>query len=407
MTAQPFLLGVNYWPRRKAMGWWSDFDPAEVREEFSDIRRMGLGLVRIFLLWDDFQPTPDSVSPGALADLRTVCDLAADLELSLDITFFTGHMSGPSWAPGWLLTPGEPMPPGVRQVISGGRVVDCGYRNPFTDTVALEAGERLLRAVVAGLRDHPAVGIWNLGNEPDLFARPPSAASGREWVRRCVGVIRALDPGRPITCGLHLASLEEDNGLRVHDVFGEVDLAAMHAYPMYADWAADLLDPDFVPFTCALTAALCGRPVLMEEFGGCTEAPGRPSSVWEWTCYGQPRRQLMAGEEALAGYVEQVLGRLLDVGATGAVLWCYADYVSELADRPPCDESRHERWFGLVRPDGSWKPHAEVVRRFSVSRPTVQPARRRVVLDVTPSQYYKDPGGHARRLYHRFREETA
>ncbi len=24
-TEQPFLLGVNYWPRRKAMTWWKDF----------------------------------------------------------------------------------------------------------------------------------------------------------------------------------------------------------------------------------------------------------------------------------------------------------------------------------------------------------------------------------------------
>jgi hypothetical protein len=32
-TSQPFVLGVNYWPRRKAMDWWHDFDPAEVRAD--------------------------------------------------------------------------------------------------------------------------------------------------------------------------------------------------------------------------------------------------------------------------------------------------------------------------------------------------------------------------------------
>ena len=30
--SQPFVLGVNYWPRRKALYWWRDFDPAEVRD---------------------------------------------------------------------------------------------------------------------------------------------------------------------------------------------------------------------------------------------------------------------------------------------------------------------------------------------------------------------------------------
>ncbi len=48
-----FTLGVNYWPRRKAMYWWSDFDEGEVREEFSVIRELGMKVVRLFLLWDD------------------------------------------------------------------------------------------------------------------------------------------------------------------------------------------------------------------------------------------------------------------------------------------------------------------------------------------------------------------
>jgi len=54
VLGQPFLLGVNYWPRRKAMSWWADFDPGEVREEFAMIRELGLTHVRIFLLWESF-----------------------------------------------------------------------------------------------------------------------------------------------------------------------------------------------------------------------------------------------------------------------------------------------------------------------------------------------------------------
>jgi len=37
MHDQPFVLGVNYWPRRKAMYWWSQFEAGEVREEFEII----------------------------------------------------------------------------------------------------------------------------------------------------------------------------------------------------------------------------------------------------------------------------------------------------------------------------------------------------------------------------------
>jgi endo-1,4-beta-mannosidase len=402
VLGESFVLGVNYWPRRKAMYWWSDFQAEEVREEFQIIEGLGLDLVRIFLLWEDWQPTPNTVDEGALSNLERVCDIAADLGLLLDVTFFTGHMSGPSWAPDWMLRRDQPVLPGVRQVVSGGQPVNCGYTNPFTDPMALSASERLLRTVVSRFKDHPAIGLWNLGNEPDLFARPPSAAHGQLWTRRMVHLIREIDALHPVTCGLHAPSLFEDNGLRVNDVFAEVGLPVMHGYPMYVDWSAHPLDPDFVPFLCALTSALCDKPTLMEEFGGCTEAPGRPSSVWQWTSYGRLRRQFMASEEDLAAYIEQVLPKLVEVGATGAVLWCYADYAPELYDRPPCYQVWHERFFGLVRPDGSLKPHAAVLQRFAATNPQVQPTQRRVVLDVSPEVYYQAPLANAKRLYQAF-----
>jgi endo-1,4-beta-mannosidase len=395
----PFVLGVNYWPRRKAMYWWSDFDPGEVRDEFDTIQQLGLSLVRIFLLWEDFQPTPDRIDPVALEDLQVVCDAAADRNLELDITFFTGHMSGPSWAPRWMIRDDLPVPPRVRQVVSGGEAVERGYVNPFTDPTASAAAELQLRTVVKRFRDHPAVGMWNLGNEPDLFAWPPGASAGRAWIRRMRGVIGEIDPDHPVTCGLHMANLLQDNGLRVNDVFAEVDTAVMHGYPMYTPWAKGPLDPDFVPFACALTSALCGKPTMMEEYGGCTAEPGRASFVKEWTSYGTPHRQFMASEDEFATYVGEVLPRLLDVGVTGGLIWCFADYVPDLYDRPPCEESWHERFFGLVRPDGSLKPHAQVIRRFADSDPLVQPARRRVTLDMSPEEYYRDPLANAQRAY--------
>ncbi len=402
MQDQPFTLGVNYWPRRKAMYWWPQFEADEVREEFETIASLGLSLVRIFLLWEDWQPTPDTVDQIALQNLETVCRIAGDLGLQLDVTFFTGHMSGPSWAPGWMLRPDQPVPPRVRQTVSGGSPVTCGYANPFTDLETRQAAELLLQTVVSRLNDHPSIALWNLGNEPDLFAWPPDPSSGRAWVRNMTSLIRDLDPATPVTCGLHVDSLIQDNGLRVNDVFDEVDLAVMHGYPMYIDWATSPMDPDFVPFLCALTSALCGKPTLMEEFGGCTEARGKPSATWKWTSYGRPREQFMAAEEELAAYMDQVLPRLVEVGATGALVWCYADYAPDLYSRPPCDQSLHERHFGLVRPDGSLKPHAFALQRFAATNPRCQSPQRTVTLDVPPEIYYQDPMAHARRLYQEY-----
>jgi endo-1,4-beta-mannosidase len=403
--SEPFILGVNYWPRRKAMYWWSDFDAGEVRDEFALIASLGMNVVRIFLLWDDFQPTPDAVSQACLDNLTLVCDIAAQNNLGIDMTFFTGHMSGPNWSPRWLLDPNGSIPSSYNptQVVSNKQIVSGGYRNPYHDAIALDAQRLLLRTVVSRLKDHPGIWMWNLGNEPDLFAEPHNAPAGRTWVREMTGLIKDIDDQHKVTCGLHVASLHHDNGLRIDHVYGETDVAVMHAYPMYASWARHPLDPDVVPFTCALTTALSGKPTLMEEWGGCTALPGQESYVWEWTAYGKPRKQFMASEEDFTVYIEAVLPKLVEVGATGSMLWCFADYVEELWDKPPCSESRHERFFGLVRPDGSLKPHAEAIKRFAATKPTVNPnPARRVQLDITPDDYYTDPTGHLVRLYQNY-----
>ena len=264
------------------------------------------------------------------------------------------------------------------------------------------AAERLLLETVVGeYHEHPAVWMWNLGNEPDLFAHPADAAAGRAWVREMTGLVKSKDPVHPVTTGLHTASLFAGNGLRVDHVFAESDVAVMHGYPMYVDWARDPLDPDFVPYLCALVTALTGKPCLAEEWGGCTSPDSARSEIWEWTAYGSPREQFMAGEEAFAEYVAAVLPRLIEVGSTGAIMWCFADYDPELWDRPPCDEggAKHERHFGVVRPDGSLKPHAEVIRSFAETGPTVSSPTKTLTLDVTPDQYYLDPDGNARRFY--------
>ncbi|NTW11946.1 MAG: cellulase family glycosylhydrolase [Anaerolineales bacterium] len=374
---QRFNLGVNYWPRRKAMYWWSNFDAGEVREEFNIIREVGINVVRLFLLWDDFQPEPDSVSKDALAHLTTVCDIAAENGLGIDMTFFTGHMSGPNWSPRWLLGGDLPYKGGndwIRDVVSAGKPTDQGYRNMFHDEMALNAERLLLKTVVGALKDHPGVWMWNLGNEPDLFAWPDTSEEGATWTKEMVGLVKEIDQKHPVTVGLHGDGLHRDNGLRIDKVYAHTNVAVMHSYPMYTPWARQPLDPDFVPFTCAVTSALCGKPVLMEEFGGCTAQPGDPSHVMYWTeTNGHEREQFMAGEDDFAEYIRQVLPNLQHSGATGAMTWCFADYVPELWDLPPCQNAQHERWFGLVRPDGSLKPHAKVIQEFAKTNPQVQP----------------------------------
>ncbi len=372
-----FTLGVNYWPRRKAMYWWSNFDAGEVREEFSVIREIGMNVVRLFLLWDDFQPDPDSVSKEAMDHLVTVADIAGENQLGLDVTFFTGHMSGPNWSPRWLLGGELPFKGGnefIRDIVSGGKPVPQGYYNMFHHTEAIHAERLLLQTVVGTLKDHNAIWMWNLANEPDLFAWPLTSDEGAAWVKQMVDLIKSIDPNHPVTIGLHGDGLHRDNGLRIDKVYKNTDVAVMHSYPMYTPWARKPLDADFVPFTC-----------------GCTAQPGEPSHTMTWTeTNGREREQFMASEEDFAEFIRLTLPKLQESGATGAMLWCYADYVPELWDLPPCNNSRHERFFGLVRPDGSLKPHAKVIQEFAATQPQVKPIPDYAKFELDPEEFYKD-----------------
>ncbi len=401
--SQPFTLGVNYWPRRKAMYWWSQFDAGEVREEFALIKEIGMTVVRLFLLWDDFQPDPTSVNMEAVNNLVKVADIAVENGLGLDVTFFTGHMSGPNWSPRWLL--GGDLPPAahkhwLRDVVSEGKITNQGYRNMFHDEQAIKAERLLLQIVVGALKDHPGVWMWNLGNEPDLFAWPNSSDEGAAWVKEMVTLIKSIDPKRPVTIGLHGDGIHRDNGLRVDKVYANTDIAVMHSYPMYSEWARKPLDPDYVPFTCAITAALAGKPVLMEEFGGCTALPGEASYMMKWTeTSGREREQFMASEEDFAEFLSLTIPKLQHSGATGAMLWCYADYIPELWNVPPCQNAVHERFFGLVRPDGSLKPHAKVIQEFAKTNPMVQPIPEYAKINISADEFYKEPLGNLVDLY--------
>lgn len=383
--AAPFLLGVNYWPRRRAMYMWQELDLGEVAEELHQIAELGLTHVRLFLLWQSFQPEIDRIDRAAIDGLVAVCDLAAARGLSVEPTLFCGHMSGPNWAPEWLIDP-APRPPDARPVVVLGRgVVPGTIANIYVEPHAIAAAERQIAAVCGALAGHPAVWAYSLGNEPDLFCIPPDPAAGRAWVDRMARAIRAADP-KPVTIGVHTSSLTNDCNLRVDDLAPVTDFSVMHGYSIYSAIARRPLDPDWVPFTCALTAALAGRPVLCEELGLCThDAPS-----------GMRDERFHASEEDGAIWWSEVLPRLVSAGATGAFAWCFADYPSPLWDRPPCDTVPHERRFGLVRGDGSEKPMAKAIRDFARTRPQVIEGPR---IEIDRERYFRDPWTEMALLY--------
>jgi endo-1,4-beta-mannosidase len=388
-----FRLGVNYWPARTAMSWWSQFDSTEVATDFARIAACGLDSVRVFLTWEDFQPAPSDVDRTMLDRLVEVADLAGESGLSLVPTLFTGHMSGVNWIPAWAL--GGSGGDERFRVVAGGRVADTGLRNWYTDPAVGAAQALLAVETVAALRGHEAVWAWDLGNENSNCVIPPTIASAEEWLARTAGAIRGADDRALVTIGLHMEDLEEDRRLGPREAAGSCDFLSMHGYPIYASWAESPLDDQLLPFLARVTRWLGGgKDVLFSEFGLPTRRAGRTS-----------RDRRVVDEDAAAAYTASALEALRAAGCLGAILWCYSDYRRARWSSPPLDLAQHERSFGLWRADGSPKPAVAAVAAFA-GAPRCDAAGDDSWIDIGPDEFLLDRGRQLPRLYDRYRRRS-
>ena len=367
---------------------WRELDIGEVREEMAQIAAIGFDVVRLFTLAQDFLPRPLCVAGDMVANLVSVVRAAKDAGLTIVPTLIVINMSGKFWWPEWMLD-------------AQGRPGDL-----FSDPTILRTQAMLVETCARALGGDDSIRAFDLANEIDDAQRPRTRDAGWLWASLLANTIRRVAPGTPIQIGAHLPSLTTANYMRVDDVGEIADEDLMHAYPLYYDGARSFLDPELVPFSCALTAELSGRGrrPLMQEFGLCTAPRGSPGQTITDDFLGKPLRQYLASEEEGAAYYHAVLQRLVNTGATGAYAWSYGDYDSRLFDREPLALAVRERTFGLVRADGSEKPAADVFRKFrqrrdagTLGQPTVPK-----VLDVSADEYYRAPGKHFARLYQKW-----
>jgi endo-1,4-beta-mannosidase len=380
-----FELGINYWPRQRAMYMWRDFDLGEVREDMSRIADMGFDVVRLLTLTEDFLPAPMTVDPRMVRRLVDVVRAAKDAGVRVVPTLIVVNMSGRIWWPKWMLdSRGTP-------------------RDLYADPLLMESQVLLVETCARALAGDDTIRAFDVANEIDDALRPRTRKAGRRWAATMADAIRRGAPGVPVQIGTHLPSLAASNNMRVDDLAGVADEDVMHAYPLYSDVARSFLDPELVPFSCALTAGLSGmgRRTLMQEFGLCTAAPGSVGQTITDDFLGHPRSQYLASEDEGAAYYEAVLNRLVETGAAGAYAWCYGDYDPSLFDRPPLATAVRERTFGLVRADGSEKPAVDVFRALRARRDagSLPTASVPAVVDVSVDEYYRAPATHFARLY--------
>ncbi|MHB1000398.1 MAG: beta-galactosidase [Armatimonadota bacterium] len=192
----PFIYGAQYYraPTPDSTHW------AE------DLKRMadnGFNAVKFWAQWRWTHRTPDTFY---FDDLDTLMDLAAQngLKVTINVLFDV--------APNWIFD----TYPDCTMVTSAGHSVEprtgnCrqigGYPGPcFNHAESLDARKEFLRKVVERYASHPAMGMWDVWNEPEscyLFRDPkedmlvcycPRCHAGFiDWLKECYGTIEHLN----------------------------------------------------------------------------------------------------------------------------------------------------------------------------------------------------------------------
>ena len=361
------ILGVNYWPRKRGVYMWKEFNEEEIVEELQQMKSLGIELARVFLIWEDFQPYPDTLNGSSLEKLRILLDLAREEDIKVMISIFQGHMSGVNWLPPWACSP-EPHTKYLFMV--NGKLEECSAKNLYSDPFMLRAEELLIKELALRFGKHPALYGWDIANEVDNVLVPSTAEEFENWVKWVSQTIRSIDPSHPITLGTHAENLELNRNVSLRKIAPHLDFLSMHGYPTYSQNSTSPLDPFYFPSLYLLTLLLgegeevasqeIGLPVAPKsERGSLILASTKPSIP--------PQRVYLASEEEGRAYYENLLRILSQLGTIMIVPWCFSDFSEELWERPPYNFLPHERWFGLTRADGSLKSTGKALKEFAES----------------------------------------
>lgn len=381
-----YIVGINYWPINTGINLWKSFDKKIISEDFSNLKDEGFKVIRIFLLWEDFQPLPRKISTKTFDNLVKVMEIANDLGVNILPTFFTGHMSGANYIPPWLLDFGEESP--RFPVISEGKKRRNKIRNFYHERELRESQRFLIHEISNALKGHPSLWAWDLGNEPSNVIQPLNKDEGLIWLEEMVSELKTSDESIPVTLGLHLDDLEEDRNMGPKEVSRFCDFLSIHTYSIYAKWANHSMDEDVIPFLAIITNWLGQKDVLIEEIG-------IPSS----NTY---KNDLIVSEEDAYNYYERLLKKLKSYPFIGTLFWCYGDYESSLWNDPPLDENPHERFFGLFRVNKSPKPFIHLFK--TLRKENEKKPLNYEWIDIEPSDFYRNPLENLKHLYGRFKE---
>lgn len=354
MFGKKFGFGVNYWASENATRMWRDFDSEIIESDFIALKKAGVKWLRIFPLWNEFQPikelttwagrslevvyedeTPLDDTPEGVAGvskvmmdrLETVMNLCKKYGFRVDLAIFTGFMSSMNYIPRLFET-----------------------KNVFTDPTALMWEQKYIKYIVTRFADHEALGGWDLGNECSVMRTiKDNVAAQYSWSMMVANAIRAIDKEHPVISGLDSMSTktitpENTEGWQLIPHAECVDILTTHPYPIFRQPSDKINTMRPIIHTSAensLFEDLTGKPCFIEETG----------SIGYQTCSLDSEADFIRGD-LLSAYIH---------GCHGYFWWCAFDQ-GEI-DFAPYKYNNIGSDYGLLMGDRWEKPITAEARR--------------------------------------------
>ena len=355
MFGKKFAFGVNYWASDNATRMWRDFDAEKVERDFIALKNAGVKWIRLFPMWDDFQPikelttwggthvevvyedetpldnTPEGIAgvcPVMMQRLETVMNLCNKYGFKVDLAIFTGFMSSMNYIPRLLEN-----------------------LNIFTDPVALMWEQKFIKYIVTRFAKHPALGGWDLGNECSVMRRiNGDVAAQYSWTAMVCNAIRAIDNIHPVisgqaTLGTEGIKPELCEGWQILPHAEAVDVLTTHPYPIFRQGNDKMNTMRPVIHTSAENS-------MFEDIGGKMCFVEETGSIGYQTC----------SLDSEADFIRSDLLSCYLHGCHGYFWWCAFDQGK--IDFAPYEWNNIGSDYGLLKGDRGEKPVSKEAKRI-------------------------------------------
>jgi len=299
------IKGVNYYPQWRPWGaMWKGWDGPQMERELRAARdQLGINTVRLMVPYNFFS---EKDGDGVVTP-KMIKRLHEAIQIA-------GSMD-------------------MRVIVT---LFDFFESFPGPGTTTEAKNLEYLRALLPNFANDDRILAWDLHNEPDHYGiwKAGNPKKVLRWLGRMADEVHALAPRQLVTVGMGRAGnlwLPGPDGRRVIDYS---DVVSMHTYD--AGTVAQELDQ---------LRAQTAKPIIIEEFGWPT-GPGCMENYSETTQVRLYQAVLDAAKDR----------------TSGVVAWTLRDYDAGPTDRWDTFEDN----FGLIRPDGSLKPAAQLIQEIAV-----------------------------------------